>query len=180
MGSDYDTYLVRKEEVVAAEEKQQAVRDKKLAQEEVWIRKGVRAQRSRAQGRIHALLKMRAERAARRARTGNVTLRLAEADRSGVKVIDVEDMSFAYPDGKVLVRNFTTTLTRGDKIGIIGPNGSGTDAHQAPPSGNACATRARSPTARSRITRISTRCARRSTTTGRWPTTSPGEMRPSR
>jgi ABC-type sulfate/molybdate transport systems ATPase subunit len=63
---DYDTYLVRKEEVVAAEEKQQAAFDKKLAQEEVWIRKGVRAQRSRAQGRIHALMKMRAERAARR------------------------------------------------------------------------------------------------------------------
>jgi len=122
---DYDTYLVRKEEVVAAEEKQQAAFDKKLAQEEVWIRKGVRAQRSRAQGRIHALMKMRQERSARRARTGNVNMRLTEADRSGVKVIDVEEMSFAYPDGRVLVRDFTTTLTRGDKIGIIGPNGSG-------------------------------------------------------
>jgi ATP-binding cassette subfamily F protein uup len=122
---DYDTYLIRKEEVVAAEEKQQAAFDKKLAQEEVWIRKGVRAQRSRAQGRIHALIKMRAERLARRARTGNVNMRLTEAERSGVKVIDVEDMSFAYPDGRVLVRDFTTTLTRGDKIGIIGPNGSG-------------------------------------------------------
>jgi ATP-binding cassette subfamily F protein uup len=122
---DYDTYLVRKEEVTAAEEKQQALFDKKLAQEEVWIRKGVRAQRSRAQGRIHALMKMRAERSARRARTGNVNMRLTEAERSGVKVIDVEDMSFSYPDGKVLVRDFTTTLTRGDKIGIIGPNGSG-------------------------------------------------------
>jgi ATP-binding cassette subfamily F protein uup len=122
---DYDTYLIRKEEVLAAEEKQQAAFDKKLAQEEVWIRKGVRAQRSRAQGRIHALLKMRAERSARRARTGNVNMRLAEAERSGVKVIDVEAMSFAYPDGQLLVRDFTTTLTRGDKIGIIGPNGSG-------------------------------------------------------
>ena len=122
---DYDTYLIRKEEVVAAEEKQQAAFDKKLAQEEVWIRKGVRAQRSRAQGRIHALTKMRAERAARRARVGNVTLKLTEADRSGVKVIDVEDMSFGYPGGPLLFRNFTTTLTRGDKIGIIGPNGAG-------------------------------------------------------
>ena len=122
---DYDTYLVRKEEVVAAEEKQQAAFDKKLAQEEVWIRKGVRAQRSRAQGRIHALMKMRAERAARRARVGNVTLKLSEAERSGVKVIDVEDMSFGYPGGPLLFRDFTTTLTRGDKIGIIGPNGSG-------------------------------------------------------
>jgi len=86
---DYDTYLLRKEEVVAAEEKQQAAFDKKLAQEEVWIRKGVRAQRSRAQGRIHALMKMRAERSARRARVGNVNMRLSEADRSGMKVIDV-------------------------------------------------------------------------------------------
>jgi len=122
---DYDTYLIRKEEVIAAEEKQQAAFDKKLAQEEVWIRKGVRAQRSRAQGRIHALMKMRADRAARRERLGNVTLRLGEAERSGVKVIDVEAMSFAYPDGRLLVRDFTTTFTRGDKIGIIGPNGAG-------------------------------------------------------
>jgi ATP-binding cassette subfamily F protein uup len=122
---DYDTYLVRKEEVMAAEEKQQAAFDKKLAQEEVWIRKGVRAQRSRAQGRIHALMKMRAERSARRARVGNVNMRLTEAERSGVKVIDVENMSFAYPNGKTIVRDLTLTLTRGDKIGIIGPNGSG-------------------------------------------------------
>jgi ATP-binding cassette subfamily F protein uup len=122
---DYDTYLVRKEEVMAAEEKQQAAFDKKLAQEEVWIRKGVRAQRSRAQGRIHALMKMRAERADRRSRVGNVNMRLTEAERSGVKVIDVEDMSFSYPDGKLIVDNLTLTLTRGDKIGIIGPNGSG-------------------------------------------------------
>jgi ATP-binding cassette subfamily F protein uup len=122
---DYDTYLVRKEEVAAAEEKQLAAFDKKLAQEEVWIRKGVRAQRSRAQGRIHALMKMRAERAARRSRTGNVTLRLAEAERSGVNVVEAENVSFAYPGGPTLVRDFTSMLTRGDKVGIIGPNGAG-------------------------------------------------------
>ena len=122
---DYDTYLVRKEEVMAAEEKQQAAFDKKLAQEEVWIRKGVRAQRSRAVGRIHALMKMRAERLARRARVGNVKMVLGEAERSGAKVIDVEGMSFSYPDGRVLVRDFSTTLMRGDKVGIIGPNGAG-------------------------------------------------------
>ena len=122
---DYDTYLVRKEEVAAAEEKQQAAFDKRLAQEEAWIRKGVRAQRSRAQGRIHALMKMRAERAERRSRTGSVTLRLAEAERSGVNVIEAEDVSFAYPGGPTLVRGFTSMLTRGDKVGIIGPNGAG-------------------------------------------------------
>lgn len=122
---DYDTYVVRKEEVLAAEEKQRAAFDKKLAQEEVWIRKGVRAQRSRAQGRIHALMQMREERAARRERTGNVALRLTEAERSGVKAIDVENLSFTWPNGPTVVRDFTTTITRGDKIGIVGPNGVG-------------------------------------------------------
>ncbi len=122
---DYDTYLVRKQEVMEAEERQQALFDKKLAQEEVWIRKGVKAQRSRAQGRIHALMKMRAERAARRDRTGNVTLRLAEAERSGVKVVEADQISFAFADGKPLVRDFTTLISRGDKIGLIGPNGAG-------------------------------------------------------
>jgi len=122
---DYDTYLIRKQEVLEAEEKQQAVFDKKLAQEEEWIRRGVRAQRSRAQGRVHALLAMRAERLARRDRTGNATIRLAEATRSGVKVIDVENMTFAYPNGRMLVRDLTTTIIRGDKIGLIGPNGAG-------------------------------------------------------
>ncbi|MBP7141805.1 MAG: ATP-binding cassette domain-containing protein [Opitutaceae bacterium] len=122
---DYDTYLVRKEEVMEAEERQQALFDKKLAQEEVWIRKGVKAQRSRAQGRIHALMKMRAERAARRERTGNVTMRLAEAERSGVKVVEADRISFAFPDGRPLVSDFTTLIARGDKIGLIGPNGAG-------------------------------------------------------
>ena len=122
---DYDTYLVRKQEVLEAEERQQALFDKKLAQEEVWIRRGVKAQRSRAQGRIHALMQMRAERAERRDRVGQATLRLAEAERSGVKVVEAENVGFAYPDGRVLVKDFSTLITRGDKIGLIGPNGSG-------------------------------------------------------
>jgi ATP-binding cassette subfamily F protein uup len=122
---DYDTYLARKQEVLEAEERQQALFDKKLAQEEAWIRRGVRAQRSRAQSRINQLMQMRAERRARRERTGNVNLRLAEAERSGVKVIEAENVAFAWPDGRVLVRDFTATLIRGDKIGIIGPNGVG-------------------------------------------------------
>jgi ABC transport system ATP-binding/permease protein len=122
---DYDTYLVRKQEVLEAEERQQALFDKKLAQEEAWIRRGVRAQRSRAQSRINQLMQMRAERRARRERTGEVTLKLAEADRSGVKVIEAENLGFAWSADRVLVRDFTTTLIRGDKIGIIGPNGAG-------------------------------------------------------
>ena len=122
---DYDTYLVRKQEVLEAEERRQALFDKKLAQEESWIRRGVRAQRSRAQSRINQLMQMRAERSARRERTGNVTLRLAEAERSGVKVIEAENASFSWPDGRVLVRDFSSVVTRGDKIGLIGPNGAG-------------------------------------------------------
>lgn len=122
---DYDTYLVRRQERLEAEERQQALFDKKLAQEEEWIRRGVKAQRSRAQGRVHALMAMRAERRARRERTGNATLRLSEAERSGLKVIDAENVTFAYPDGQVIVKDLTTTIIRGDKIGLIGPNGAG-------------------------------------------------------
>ena len=122
---DYDTYLVRKQEVLEAEERNQALFDKKLAQEEAWIRRGVRAQRSRAQSRINQLKQMRAERSARRERVGDVTLRLAEAERSGVKVIAAENMEFTWQGGKPLVRDFNIVITRGDKIGLIGPNGAG-------------------------------------------------------
>jgi ATP-binding cassette subfamily F protein uup len=122
---DYDTYLVRKQEAQEAEERRQALFDKKLAQEEAWIRRGVRAQRSRAQSRINQLKQMRAERAARRERTGTAVLKLAEAERSGVKVITAENVDFSWPDGRPLVRGLTTTIMRGDKIGLIGPNGAG-------------------------------------------------------
>ncbi len=122
---DYETYLVRKQAVLEAEERNQALFDKKLAEEEKWIRRGVRAQRSRAQSRINQLMQMRAERRARRERDGAVNLRLAEAELSGVKVVEAENVAFAYPGGRPLVRDFNTTIIRGDKIGIIGPNGAG-------------------------------------------------------
>jgi ATP-binding cassette subfamily F protein uup len=122
---DYDTYLVRKQEVLEAEERNQALFDKKLAQEEAWIRRGVRAQRSRAQSRINQLKQMRAERAARRERVGDVTLRLAEAEKSGVKVLAAENVDFYWEKDRPIVKDFTITITRGDKIGLIGPNGSG-------------------------------------------------------
>jgi ATP-binding cassette subfamily F protein uup len=122
---DYDTFLVRKQAVLEAEEVQRAQFDKKLAQEEVWIRRGVKAQRSRAQNRIHALEKMRTERAARRERTGTAKLTAQEADRSGFKVITCEDAGFTYDGERWVVRHLTTRIERGDKIGIVGPNGAG-------------------------------------------------------
>ena len=121
---DYDTFLGRKEAVLEAEEVERAQFDKKLAQEEVWIRRGVKAQRSRANNRIHALENMRAERASRRDRTGTAKMTAQEADRSGFKVISCEGAGFRYED-RWIVRGLTTRIERGDKIGIVGPNGAG-------------------------------------------------------
>ncbi|ACB74856.1 ATP-binding cassette domain-containing protein [Opitutus terrae] len=123
---DYDTFLVRKQAVLEAEEVQRAQFDKKLAQEEEWIRRGVKAQRSRAQNRIHALEKMRAERAARRERAGTARLTAQEADRSGFKVIECKDAGFRHAaDARWIVRHLDVRIERGDKIGIVGPNGAG-------------------------------------------------------
>ncbi len=123
---DYDTFLVRKQAVLEAEEVQRAQFDKKLAQEEEWIRRGVKAQRSRAQNRIHALEKMRAERAARRERAGTAKLTAQEADRSGFKVIECVNAGFRYEEGgRWVMRGLNTRIERGDKIGIVGPNGAG-------------------------------------------------------
>jgi ATP-binding cassette subfamily F protein uup len=121
---DYDTFLVRKEAALAAEEKQNALFDKKLAEEEVWIRQGIKARRTRNEGRVRALEQMRRERLERRTPTGEVRMELYQDQRSGNLVAKAEQISFGYGD-RLLLRDFSTTILRGDKIGIIGPNGAG-------------------------------------------------------
>jgi len=121
---DYDTFLQRKDELLHAEAQEYARFDKKLAEEEVWIRKGIKARRTRNEGRVRALKKMREEFRQRRERTGTARLNLHEAERSGKLVAEVKGLTFAF--GKTpLVRDFSTTVLRGDRIGIIGPNGIG-------------------------------------------------------
>lgn len=121
---DYDTFLVRKEEFLAAEEKQNALFDKKLAEEEAWIRQGIKARRTRNEGRVRALKQLRLERSQRRERTGKSKLQIQEAQRSGQLVAEAKDISFAYDD-QTIVHSFSTAIMRGDKIGVIGPNGAG-------------------------------------------------------
>ncbi|MBJ42867.1 MAG: ABC transporter ATP-binding protein, partial [Planctomycetaceae bacterium] len=121
---DYDTFLKRKEAALEAEEKQNALFDKRLAEEEAWIRQGIKARRTRNEGRVRSLQKMRTERRDRRDRVGRVQLRIQAAERSGMLVADLQKVSFAFDD-RPLIEDFTTTVMRGDKVGIIGPNGSG-------------------------------------------------------
>ncbi len=121
---DYDTYLERKAASLDAEEKQWAAFDKKLAQEEAWLRQGVKARRTRNEGRVRALQSMRKERGERRQREGTARIELQTGSMSGQKVIEAKEINFSY-DGTPIVRDFTTTVWRGDKIGIIGPNGGG-------------------------------------------------------
>jgi ATP-binding cassette subfamily F protein uup len=121
---DYDTFLVRKEEALAAEEKRNELFDKKLAQEEVWIRTGIKARRTRNEGRVRALEALRRERRQRRLAVGRVKLEIQEADRSGALVAALEGVS--YLRGlRPIIRDLSMTVMRGDRIGIIGPNGSG-------------------------------------------------------
>ena len=121
---DYDTYLRRKAEALHAEEVANAQFDKKLAQEEVWIRQGIKARRTRNEGRVRALQKMRNERSERRQQVGTVSMATAKADRSGKLVAEAENVSFDY-ESKPLIKNLNTTILRGDKIAILGPNGVG-------------------------------------------------------
>ncbi len=122
---DYDTFLRRRNELLEAEAKQQAVFDKKLAEEEAWLRRGIKARRTRNEGRVRALKALREERRARRDRQGSVRLSAGQADLSGVKVIEADDATFAYPGAEPLIRGFSTTIVRGDRVGILGPNGAG-------------------------------------------------------
>jgi ATP-binding cassette subfamily F protein uup len=121
---NYETYLVRKAAWLEAEEKNWAAFDKKLVQEEIWLRQGVKARRTRNEGRVRALEQMRRERSQRRERLGNVKLGMTEGNTSGQKVITTDNISFAYGDQPV-ISGFSTEIWRGDKIGIIGANGAG-------------------------------------------------------
>jgi ABC transport system ATP-binding/permease protein len=121
---DYANYLRRREERLHAESQANALFDKRLAEEEAWIRQGIKARRTRNEGRVRALKALRRERAQRREQAGNVRMEVAEAASSGKRVIRVEHLDHAIA-GRTLVRDFSTTILRGDRIGIIGPNGSG-------------------------------------------------------
>ncbi len=121
---DYETFLERKHAALETEAQHWAQFDKKLAQEEAWIRQGIKARRTRNEGRVRALQALRTTRSARRTQPGTVRLQVQEAERSGKLVLRAQDVSYAYADQPV-VKAFSTVIMRGDKIGIIGPNGIG-------------------------------------------------------
>ena len=122
---DYDSFLVHKAQRLADEEKHNAEFDKRLAEEERWIRQGIKARRTRNEGRVRALKKMRSERAARIQAQGNVTMTLTEDSRSGKQVAELKDVAFAWKGHAPIIKPFSCTILRGDKIGLIGPNGVG-------------------------------------------------------
>ncbi|PVY78016.1 ATP-binding cassette subfamily F protein uup [Tamilnaduibacter salinus] len=121
----YDRYLTLKEKALEEEEKQNAEFDRKLKQEESWIRQGIKARRTRNQGRVKALKEMREQRRQRREQVGKSNFQVDEADRSGKLVVDAHDARFAYEDGTPVVRDLNMTVMRGDKLGVIGENGTG-------------------------------------------------------
>ncbi len=122
---DYASFLEHKEQQLSAEETANALFDKKLAQEEVWIRQGIKARRTRNEGRVRALKALREERSQRRDRQGTASMQLITAERSGKQVIVAEHIRFAHPGGRELVKDFSMVLQRGDRIGLLGANGSG-------------------------------------------------------
>ena len=121
---DYRTFLEKKDAWLANEALATAAFDKKMAQEEVWLRRGVKARRTRDEGRVRRLLAMREERAARRSQQGTVRVDLGTAERSGHVVFDAERISKSF-DGRPIVRDFSARVMRGDRIGLVGPNGAG-------------------------------------------------------
>lgn len=121
---DYPTFIQRKEAMLSAEAGQNVLFDKKLAQEEQWIRKGIEARRTRNEGRVRALKRLRELRRERRENPGRLRMQIQGDQRSGHLVIEAQGVGFAY-GGRPVVRDFSTTIQRGDKVGIIGPNGSG-------------------------------------------------------
>lgn len=121
---NFSQWQERKAQWLEAERLEQARFDRLLAQEEVWIRKGIEARRTRNEGRVRRLEQLRVERAERRERVGNVSLALAQGQRSGKLVAELQDVSKAFGD-KIVVRDYSTTILRGDRIGIVGPNGAG-------------------------------------------------------
>lgn len=121
---NYELYLASKEEALRVEELQNAEFDRKLAQEEVWIRQGIKARRTRNEGRVRALKALRMERSQRREVMGTAKMQVEETVRSGKIVFDLENVNYQI-DGKVLVKDFTAQVQRGDKIALVGPNGCG-------------------------------------------------------
>lgn len=121
---NFDQFLRRKEEVLEAEMKAFARMDRKLAEEEIWIRQGIKARRTRNEGRVRRLEQMRRERAARLAQQGHVNLQVGGGDLSGRLVVDARHVNFSFGDQPV-IRDFSTRILRGDRVGIVGPNGCG-------------------------------------------------------
>ena len=122
---DWETYRRKRQERLEVEAAHAAEFDKKLAQEEAWIRQGIKARRTRNEGRVRALEKLRAERRARREVVGKARFGQWDAEISGKLVLEAKGVTFAYDDTEPLVKDFSTLVCRGDKIGILGPNGSG-------------------------------------------------------
>lgn len=122
---DYRTYLERREAWLADEAIRRDRLDKRIASEEIWANRNVEARRTKSVGRLRDLEKLRSDRAAQRAHVGTARIAIQEAERSGKLVAELEDMSFAYPDGQQLVTDLSTMVLRGDRLGIVGPNGSG-------------------------------------------------------
>ena len=121
---DYETYVKRKEAALETEARQRAEFDKKLAKEEVWLRTGIKARRTRNEGRVRNLQKLRETRRARREQPGEVRIEIQEAERSGRLVIEAKHVSFGYAETPT-IRDLSTMIMRGDRVGLIGPNGSG-------------------------------------------------------